>query len=67
MTKLYCMTLLALVCASISISVDAKTMYKDTTNVHEDSKSTDKVYERESGNNNDGDHDGNESNIRIVG
>ena len=66
MTKIYSILLLALIGAS-SISVDAKTMYKDTTNVHEDSKSTDKVDERESGNNNDGDHDGNESNIRIVG
>ena len=59
MIKLYGMTLLALVCAS-NTPVDANTVSKDTTN------STSKVDEKESGNNNTGNHDGNEINVRVV-
>ena len=62
MTKLYCMTLLALVCAS-SISVDAA-KYIDKTDIHEKSES--KSHENESGNDNAGSHDGDDTRITMA-
>ncbi len=56
MTKLYSILFLALVCGGIGI-VDAKGMPHDHTE--------DRSQERESGNNNYGDHDGNENKIAI--